>query len=334
MSMTFPPFNLDLFRGERIRRLLGNRLVIAAAVIFVVAGVFLWRGLRAPSSGDSLARLSAAPSEELNEAVNPHRLPFVASVVQAIRQNGWASVTVHVALADRRTDGKPTKAGNGDDPTANLYWGARHGVEAHLIKSGGWRRVYVDAGDNRRVLRRVVLQRRVEPTEAWRARGITEPFDLYVLANAWRGGEIVAAMEQPLRDAFAAKPLELSVEGCKVRFGAGSVIVGYLGLNRMLDSYWDPFVGLDPGTATRQTGVFYICSRSAVVLHSPVVQHGLYPVLFAREPIVPEAYLLDGLLNALRKGDLDEGFLTSAAGEYARFQKSVSAQRAEEMLYR
>ncbi|HVP11507.1 MAG TPA: hypothetical protein VMV94_10010 [Phycisphaerae bacterium] len=332
--MTFQPFKFAWLSGPRIRRLLANRLLVTTAVVLAIVGVLLWRGLRAPSVGDPPARLSAAPSEGLNEAVSGHRLPFAASVVQSIRRNGWATVTVHAALDDRRTDGKPTKSGDGDNPTHNLYWGARHGIETHLTKIAGWRRVYVDQGDGKRIVRRVVLQQRVKPTDAWRARGINEPFDLYVLANAWVSGEIVAAMEQPLRDAFANQPLELVVEGRKLRFGADSTMVGYVGQNRMLDQYWDPFAGLDTTAATRQMGVFYICPRSAVVLYSPVVSHGLYPVLFARESIVPEAYLLDGLLSAFAEGDLDKGFLTSAAAEYARFQKDVSPQRAGEMLYR
>jgi hypothetical protein len=331
--MTFLSLNLRWLNSPRIRRLLSGRAKVVVGLVVLATAAILWRTLRS-SSDDPPARLSAAASKELNDAVNLHRLPFAASVVESIKQQGYATVTVHVALSDRRKDGKSTKSGNGNDPAANLYWGARHGVEAHMIKAEGWRRVYEDKGDGKRIIRRVVLQRRVEPTDAWRARDIDEPFDLYVLANAWPAGQIAATMEQPLRDAFAAKPVMLSVEGRKIQFGSGSVMTGYIGKNAMLDRYWDPFADLSAAALPRQTGIFYICSRSAVVLYAPVVQHGLYPILFTREPIVPEAYLLDGLLKALAKGDLDVGFLTSAAGEYARFQKDVSPRRAEGMLYR
>ena len=331
--MNLPSFNLGRLQSPRLRRLLTVRSALVAGLVIAAAGTLIGRGLRSSFDGRP-AGLSAAASDELNDAVNPHRLPFAASIVESIKQQRYATVTVHVALSDRRKDGKSTKSGNGNDPAANLYWGARHGVEAHLLKSAGWRLAHQDKGDGKRIIRRVVLQRRVEPTDAWRARGVNEPFDLYLLANAWPAAEIAAAMEQPLRDAFAAKPVVLSVEGRKIHFGGGSVMTGYLGKNAMLDRYWDPFADLNAAALPRQAGVFYICSRSAVVLYAPIIQHGLYPVLFAREPIVPEAYLLDGILKALARGDLDVGFLTSAAGEYARFQKDVSPQRAEAMLFR
>lgn len=100
----------------------------------------------------------------------------------------------------------------------------------------------------------------------------------------------------------------------------------------MADAYWDPFEACKSGGHPR-IGLFYLSSMSAVYLYGSAVRHGFYPVLFARLPIVPEAYLFDGMMQALLEGELDEGFLDSAARAYAKYQKSVPAESAASMLY-
>lgn len=278
--------------------------------------------------------LSAAPSALLSDALAPDAIEFAPSIVRAVQQRGLITVTVHVALADHRSSEVPAKFGDGDNPTANMYWGALYGVETYLANAGGWRRAYTDDGDGARIIRRVVFHRKAEVTSAWRSRGITRPFDIYVLANAWPNSQIIAAMEQPLRDALCDDIVTLTIDGFDLAFGAGSVITGYVGPNRMIGQYWDPFSRLEVRARERQTGVFYVCSMSAVYLHQPVVDHGLYSVLFTRRAIVPEAYIIDGLLNALLIGDLDEGFRTTAAEQYARYQKDVSLDEAMFLFYR
>lgn len=325
---------LQQIGGSPRRRLPWKRIAAAFAAVGIVLGLFLWHGLQGSTSPAARPTLSAPPSPELNEAVNPRRLSFSEAVVDSIQRLGHVTVTVHVALADHRLSGASPKFSDGDNPTNNLYWGARYGVEAYLTRSGGWKRVYADHGDGQRIVRRVVLRRRAGLSRQWQDRGVNQPFDVYLLANAWRGSDTVAAMEEPLREALSGRPVELKVQGADLEFGGGSTMVGYVGYNRILDQYWDPFADLPRERPSRQIGVFYIAPRSAVVLHSQVVKHGLYPVLFPREPIVPEAYLLDGILDAFSEGDLDDGFIEAAAREYARFQKDVSLERAQFMLYR
>lgn len=308
--------------------------------IMLVAWWASWK----PSRGPAPATLSAAPSEQLREALAPDAVPFARSIVRSIERRRYVTVTVHVALANRLAPGIPAKFADGNDPATNLHWGALFGVDTHLANAGGWRRAYADGGDGREIIRRMVFHHRAEPTPAWRARGVADRFDVYLLANAWLGSATEAAMAQPLRDALSGGPVVLRVEGSEMEFGAGSVMSGYLGPNRMIDHYWDAFAGLaarsGPGNTalteggSDQMGIFYICSMSAVHLHQPVVEHGLYSVLFARQPIVAEAYILEGILEALLAGDLDDGFHTAAAERYARYQKDVSLEAALGLFFR
>ncbi len=311
--------------------------LIGIGAVAVVAAAWISWPSNLPDQGSQgrPPNLAASPSAALTQSLDDEAEPFAELLVSMIHQQGWLSVTVHVALADSRHGGVPKKFGRPDDCETNLYWGALYGVDTHLANAAAWHRIYSDDGDGIDVIRRSVFRRHVEPSEVWRDRGVTEGFDVYVLANAWRGSRIAAAMEQPFRDALSADPpILITVDDREVAFGSGSVLTGYLGRNGMLETFWDPCAGLPVRYVGRQVGVFYICPRSAPLLHAPVVEHGLYPVLFAREPIVPEAYLLDGMLQALIAGDLDDGFTIAAAAQYARYQKGLSQERAAAILFR
>lgn len=317
-------------RGESARRvyLLAGGL---AAMTFL--GFVLVRGGRQETPGEQFGSLSATPSLKLLEASRESPISFADGLVEEIRATGRLTVTVHVGLADGGI-GAASRFTDGGDYRRNLCWGALYGVETHLANAGGWRRAYTDSGTGDKVLRRVVFHRRAELTAAWQARGVDQPFDVYVLACAWPARAAREAMERPILEAMTGRETRLHVDGFELGFGGESRIVGYLGPNPMADGYWDIFEKHGMAERRRQIGVFFICSMSAVYLQDSIVQHGLYPVLLAREPIVPEAYLLDGMLKALLEGELDDGFVQGAAMHYARYQKGMSRERAARMLFR
>lgn len=261
-------------------------------------------------------------------------IEFGPSLARLIHDRGHLTVTVHVALYDDSRK-RHRAFGDGVTPSSNMYWGARYGVETHLVKDAGWQRVYADDGTGGRIISRIVLHKRIEPTAAWRARSVEAPFDLYLLALAWPQSRIVEAMSRPLQEALCGETTFINVDGLDLAFGAESVLVGYLGQNRMLTEYWDAFAPLANCAApARQIGVFYIAPRSAVLLHRPAEDYGLYSALFARESITPEAYILSGMLAALESGEIDDAFVRESAKSYAKYQKSVTPQQANILLIR
>lgn len=330
------PLTLWQLRGPTSRRRRSwwrrHRTILGAGAGVLSLAIVWFLVLR--SSGDQPIPLAASPSPQLLDAVTGDVIDFPTALVRSIQQHGGLTATVHVALADQRAGGVPTKFGDGDKPESNMHWGARYGVETFLTQAGGWRRVYADDGDGRQILRRVVLNRRTEATPAWQARGVAAPFDIYVLANAWRASAVTTAMRQPLRDALAGETVRLTVDGRAVDFGLGSVLCGYVGPNGLAETYVDLLDGLPAGPADRQAGVFYISPMSAVYLHRPVIDHGLYSMLFVRREVVPEAYTLKGLLDALAAGDLDDGFVAAAAEEYSRHQKNCTPDQARFLFCR
>ncbi len=322
-----------------IRRGGRRRSVLFAAFVLSVIGVVtcvVWIVRRPDGLRQRPEALRASSSDRPSEAISGPATSFDELVVASVLKRGYLTVTVHVGLADRRLGHlAPVAArfGDGDDPGTNQYWGALFGVETHFANADGWRRIHTDSGDGIRILRRVAFHRTVVPNDRWRDRGISDPFGVYLLALAWPSRLLESAMEQPLRDALTGRTLVLELNRGEVAFGGGSVIVGYVGQNAMLGRYWDPFDGL-PAVADRGAGVFFLCWKSAVYLHRDVVDRGLYPVLFVRQQIVPEAYVVDGIMNALLEGGFDGGFVEGAAREYARFQRGISPERASSMFFR
>lgn len=297
------------------------------AIGFLVAIAPRSRHATSPSAP---GRLRAAPSAELLAASSVSAATFQSNLVRTIAEQGHLTVTLHVGLTDG--EGKPSKFTNGNDPRTNLCWGALYGVDTHMANAAGWRRIYGDRGDGARIIRRSVFARRVTASAEWVAAGVDQSFDVYVLANAWPSSRLRDAMSQPIRDACADGPVVITHDGMSLAFGSASCMVGYLGPNAMADAYWDPFEACKSGGHSR-IGLFYLSSMSAVYLYDSAVRHGFYPVLFARLPIVPEAYLFDGMMQALLQGELDKGFLDSAASAYAKYQKSIPRESAESMLF-
>lgn len=311
------------------RTIRGPLLVFCGAIILLL---FVVRGLQ-PQTGHVPPSLSARPPTAIGGALTNGLPDFDQSIADEIRKNGVITVTVHVGLYHQAGD-SPRDFSKGDDPESNFYWGALFGIDTHFANAAGWRRAYRDRGDGRRILARSVFHKRVEPSEHWIERGVEKPFDVFVLANAWDHREVVSAMEQPIRAALCHETTTIECEGRSLGFDSKSVIVGYVGSNHMLEEYWDPLAQLGDCQPTRRVGVFYACPRSAVVLHMPLIDAGLYPVLFTRNTITPEAYVVDGIMEALMVGDLDAGFIDSAATQYARYQKGVGVESARNLFVR
>lgn len=324
---------------------IGGFAAVVAALAALVGGYSYVKSTRraAPTSQPPVS-MSAAPVRPPTEQATQRRAEtFERMMVDEIRRNGNVLLVVHVALAG------PSKRSQSLRPAfdlrSDLRWGAMYGCATYLSRLPGWRRVEayqlqlladqasgsspVEFG----VVDSVLLRSTIRPGEAWQARGITQPFDLFLLGIAYSPDATKSAMQACVQHAMGRRTTRLTLDREGLVLDRPPVLVGYLGRNAVAEEPVDLFETLRID-APRPTGIFFAASHSALQLHAACVHHGLYPVLFAREPIVPEAYLIEGILSALESGRLDDGFLDSAATAYARRQKGVSPQRARDMLFR
>lgn len=321
---------------------IGGVAAVVAALAALAGGYSYIQSTRhaAPTSQPPVHTNIAPMRPPTEQATQRRAETFERMLVDELLRDRRIFIVVHVALAG------PSKRSQPPRPTfdlrSDLRWGAMYGFATYLSRLPGWRRVdefqlqiLADgaARSDLGVADSVLLRCAVQPGEMWQARGMKQPFDVFVLGIAYAPDAALTAMKACVQQAMGWRTTRITLDREGLVLDQPPVVVGYLGRNAVAEEPVDLFASFRID-APRPTGIFFAASHSALQLHAACVHHGLYPVLFAREPIVPEAYLIEGILSALESGRLDDGFLDSAATAYARRQKGVSPQRARDMLFR
>src|SRR5262245_12771264 len=147
-----------------------------------------------------------------------------------------APIVVHVivALCDNEHQGivpVPKALGNGRDPASNLYWGARFGVRAYFSREAGWKTREVSRPADGRILERAVFFERIERS------GRLVP--VYVVADAWDGAEIKAAIGRFLEIAAGRSIEEVragkSADAVALCAGGGAHAAAFIGHDGLMD---------------------------------------------------------------------------------------------------
>lgn len=277
-----------------------------------------------------LATLRTVPEQADEADVGPSSVParldrgreFRERLLNSIWREQLVTITAHVALCDHRMSKVANPAqGRGDNYRENLYWGAAYGVETFFSRQSDWSVLGMDSGTEAPIMKRVVFIRSVNPTNEWRQRGVTKPFEICLLALAWPGPRAADAMRATLNDALGLRPPRvINIGGRKLTFGSGSDLIGYIGYNALKDGH-----NILPRPAATQPkpeprGVFFICPPTPGDLSTDLRVLGLQPVLLATQYITPEAYILYGLTEALAAGQIEGGFALHAAQQYAHYR--------------
>ena len=334
-----PSNNTDIeafTRRRAAKRMLRIQQATIGGALMLVAGVTYISFQREKTTQEQESSISSTQpfSAELSARQAAQSRAFEDLLVARIRRDGYLSITIHVALLENSDNPRDTFR-QASHPETNLVWGALYGIDTHFPNAAKWKRILSDKGDgSSAIIRRSIFKKTSRPTEHWAARGIDQPFDVYVLALAWDGNHTLDAMQAPVRDALCNIERTIDADGRQLRFGGDSVILGYAGENVLLEKYTDPVAAAQPCNLNEIRGIFYLCSRSAIVLHLPLIEAGFQSILFTRGNLPPEAYAINGILDALLIGDLDRGFTDSAAAQYARYQKRVDVEKARALFYR
>lgn len=249
---------------------------------------------------------------------------FRQALVDRIWQERLITITVHVALCDSRLSRVSNPLhGNGNDFRRNLYWGARYGVERYYQNLEEWKPLYSGpAGSSNYILRRVVFRREVKPGVAWQQRGVTEPFEICLLAIAWSGPSAGNAVQAAVMDAAGMQQARVITVGTRrLAFGSASALVGYVGYNPAKENpgVLANFAEQLPQSPPR--GVFMITPYSLETIGPTLQKLGVHPILLTTDTLIPEAYVLQGVTEALARGEIERGFSQRAAEYYAEAQK-------------
>jgi hypothetical protein len=245
--------------------------------------------------------------------------PLLDRIAASARAGRPLVAVAHVALCDNsqvRCGGGGR--GDGDDLGRNLYWATSGGFDGWFSRRGsGWTRVARLGGAYPDVLTSVLWRREQAPTPALRARGVTRPFTIYVVAHAWRGGAIDAALERYVRDLWASETRIVRFsDGRELAEGGGAHVVAFLGHNRWMD--WRepfPFPADEPDAPAK--GAITVACMTAPYVGRQLSSGGRVPLLLTRDFVFAGAAAFEGALLALAEGGDLAAIRARAAASYA-----------------
>lgn len=221
------------------------------------------------------------------------------------------TIHVFVALCDNEHQGVvpvPPKLGNGDDPGNNLFWGACYGVRSFFQRSSAWTLVSETANPRTFVLERCVFRHR--------------DGQVYVVADAYRGEEIRAAIEDFLNAAAGCKKdetlLPVGSDTLTLCLFGNADLVAYIGHDGLMDFDIEPYPA-HADSITRDAIV--IACISNVFFREAIQAAGAYPLVWTTGLLAAEAYPLKAAIDGWILGEHAEQIRVRAARAYDEYQK-------------
>lgn len=246
----------------------------------------------------------AAPSPEAEQA----RDALDARVVADLAAGKPLVVQVHVPLCEASIIpcGNP-KLGDGDRPKGNLYWATTEGFLGWFgRKGGGWKQVLADDGGaigEDDVLDLRVWRRELATPAAWRKAGAPARFTMVVVAQAWRGTAIDAALARYGEDLYGAHAQAIALpDGTAIAAGGDAHIVAYVGHNRLMDLDGFDWRAIAKRGDARTRGVVAIACHTAPYLQDVVPGPHQVPLLMTRDFMLASAAALEGATLAFARG--------------------------------
>jgi len=243
-------------------------------------------------------------------------------------------VHVIVALCDNAHQGivpVPRSLGDGQDPKTNLYWGAAFGVRTFFERQG-WKRVPMAAPAGGPVLEKAAFHKKMQRDG--------RAADVWVVAEAWDGAEIEAALVRFLRLAAghdpesppvgAAAPADSGGRSASapagLAAGGDAHLVAFVGHNGLMDFPPPCRPSARPGAPSRAAAVLACASRPYFL--GLLRAGGAEPLLLTTGLMAPEAYVLDAAVTAFARGASSTEIREASAAAYTRYQKcGLSAAR-------
>lgn len=231
-------------------------------------------------------------------------------------------VQVHVPLCDN--DIIPcgnARLGDGDNPDTNLYWSTSPGFGRWFgRKKSGWKQMLEGDGDGGDVLEVRVFRRSVSASKAWRSAGAPKKFDVYVVAYAWRGEAIDAALAAYADDLYGAGARTITLDdGTELAAGGAARIVAYVGHNRLMDVDAYPWPEAAEDAPTK--GAVAIACHTAAYMDEAVPSSERVPLLMTRDFLFANAAPLEGAVLSFAEGGDYGAIRKAAATGYATAQK-------------
>lgn len=309
----------ETMRGDHIKfgllleHLWTSRRTVAAVTVICLC--VLAQGCRDKSAQSPLSSATTHPAQQTGHQRKQALQP---------RPRRYKVVHVFVALCDNRNQGiVPVREalGNGQDPRNNLYWGAMYGVKTFFRRSNSWSVVRHTTVPLHPVLDRVVFR------STWSGQRV------YVIADAYDGAMMKAALTDFMTAARGAKIIEVSIDADgadhPLQGGALADMVCFVGHNGLMDVSLDAMPSRPDGS--NPTGAIVLACKSFSYFNGPLQEAGCPLLLATTGLMAPEAYTLDAALRSWAAGQTPQQIRQEAARSYAKYQRC--SQRAALRLF-
>lgn len=227
-------------------------------------------------------------------------------------------VHVVVALCDNVNQGivpVPDALGNGQNPNTNLYWGALYGVRTYCARTAGWQTIESVKPDDKRILDRVIL------FSSLKRAGQRVP--VYIIADAWNGAEIKAALSSFLRISAGRSAEVISIEHNSTRrelhAGGSAQLVAFVGHNGLMDFSLELTLQVSPQSIPR-SAIVLACASKPFFLE-PLEAVAAHPLVLTTGLMAPEAYILDAAIRSWIESGTTTSVVEAAAAAYNKYQQ-------------
>jgi hypothetical protein len=218
------------------------------------------------------------------------------------------SKTIHVlvALCDNKYQGivpVRAKAGNGQDPESNLYWGWGYGVKAFFKKSTEWKFIRSEK-KNHPVFERLLFK--------------STHSDYFLVADAYDGRNMKDCITDYLKSVAGITNDTVLYENKSIGIYGNAKMMGFIGHNGLMDfNITTPF----PHADKRIRDCIILACYSKNYFAPLLKQAGANPVLWTTNLMGPEAYTLHDALSGYTRGESPGSIQKRAAEAYSGYTK-------------
>jgi 3-oxoacyl-ACP reductase-like protein len=218
------------------------------------------------------------------------------------------SIHVFVALCDNENQGivpVPSSLGKGDQPHANLYWGAAYGVKSFFnTKAPDWQLISSAKPKIDNILERLIFKHATQ--------------NVYLIADAYSGKEIKACIEDFLKAGNHQNSAIIYHNDVALNIGGSADLIAYVGHNGLMD--FDVNIIYEKQNKLPKDVLVLAC-YSKNYFSTELSHANANPILWTTHLMAPEAYTLNAAINGWLNGESGAEIEERAAQAYNKYQK-------------
>jgi len=208
---------------------------------------------------------------------------------QKIKNKTPLVIHAFVPLCDNENQGiVPVNAqlGDGTGLKTNLYWGAGYGLKSYFKLKTDWKLLQSTLDPDEKILERVVFNKK-----------FSNGADVYLIADAYRGDKMDESLHEFFLSLAGRKKEKLMLNSAvEIPFYSDADMLVFNGHNGLMDDSVRSYTSID--TIPRDAVIIACYSHSYFTMNSHLPQCGGYPLVTTSGLLAPEAYVLEGVINA------------------------------------